>query len=99
MGRIACVLASRAPFAEPPAESPSTMKISRCSIGTFGLSSVSASFPGRLESEKIEVAALRSFFEILVRAMRISRLSSTRSRIAFCSRAFSFALSQAASFP
>ncbi len=91
-GRIACRLASRACFAEPPAESPSTMKISRSSTGTFGLSSVSASLPGRFESEKIDVAALRSFLEILDWAMRMSRVSSSRSRICFVS--FGFAASQ-----
>ena len=77
IGRIACRLASRACFAEPPAESPSTMKSSRSSTGTFGLSSVSASFPGRFESEKIDVAALRSFFEIFDCAIRMSRVSSS----------------------
>ena len=63
--------------------------------GTFGLSSVSASLPGRFESEKIDVAALRSFFEILDWAMRMSRRQQQRGRGSPSSRAGSRA-SQAA---
>ena len=44
-GRTACRLRSRACLAEPPAESPSTMKSSRSSVP---LAVQSLSFPGRL---------------------------------------------------
>ena len=48
-GRIACVFLSRPCFAEPPAESPSTIKSSEF-IGSFSWQS--ASFPGSEEDSK-----------------------------------------------
>ena len=42
-GRIACILLSLPPFAEPPAESPSTMKIS---VSLLSRDWQSASLPG-----------------------------------------------------
>src|SRR3546814_1862017 len=55
IGRIACVLRSRACLAEPPAESPSTMKIS---VPAGSSAEQSVSLPGR-RSLRDEVAVLR----------------------------------------
>src|SRR5438034_1193177 len=62
-GRTACVLRSRPCFAEPPAESPSTMKISRC---CGSRSEQSASFADSPSSStpfrRVNSRALRSAF-------------------------------------
>ena len=67
-GRIACVVRSRACFAEPPAESPSTMK---SSADSGSLIVQSASFPG---SDAFSSALLRRVssraFRAACRALR-----------------------------
>ena len=56
-GRIACVLRSRPCLAEPPAESPSTMKIS-ASAGSR--TEQSASLPGSVEFSSADLRRVRS---------------------------------------
>ena len=75
-GRIACVLRSRPCFAEPPAESPSTMKIS-ASAGSR--TEQSASLPGRVEFSSADLRRVRSR---AFRAASRARAASTALRIA-----------------
>ena len=56
-GSTACVLRSRPCLAEPPAESPSTMKIS-ASDGSF--TEQSASLPGSVEFSSADLRRVRS---------------------------------------
>ena len=70
-GRIACVRRSRPCLAEPPAESPSTMKISD-SAGSFSWQS--ASLPGR---PAISSAPLRRVISRALRAASRARAAST----------------------
>src|SRR5215813_12914849 len=70
-GRMACVRRSRPCFAEPPAESPSTMKISH-SAGSFSWQS--ASFPGRPATSS---APLRRVISRALRAASRARAAST----------------------
>ena len=69
MGRIAWVALLRADFAEPPAESPSTMKIS---VVVVSCAEQSANFPG---NRNLRVADLRATSFSFLRRLRSSILS------------------------
>ena len=73
IGRIACVLRSRACFADPPAESPSTMKIS---VPSGPAEAQSVSLPGS-RSFLADVAVLRFTSRSALRARRSSIRSIT----------------------
>ncbi len=70
-GSTACVLRSRACFAEPPAESPSTMN-SSASVGSRTVQS--ASLPGRVEFSSADFRRVRSR---ALRAASRARAAST----------------------
>ena len=70
-GSTACVLRSRPCFAEPPAESPSTMN-SSASAGS--LTEQSASLPGRVEFSSADLRRVRSR---ALRAASRARAAST----------------------
>src|ERR1700749_2714875 len=72
-GSTACEARSRACFAEPPAESPSTMKISEPWVAVLVQS---ASLPG---SRSLRTALLRKFSFSWRRRMRSSARSTTKS--------------------
>ena len=76
-GRIAWVLRSRPCLAEPPAESPSTMKIS-ASAGSR--TEQSASLPGSVEFSSADLRRVRSR---ALRAASRARAASTALRIAW----------------
>jgi hypothetical protein len=75
-GRIACVLRSRPCLAEPPAESPSTMKIS---ARAGSRTEQSASLPGSVEFSSADFRRVRSR---AFRAASRARAASTALRIA-----------------
>ena len=56
-GKIACVLESRPSFVDPPAESPSTIKIS---LSSGFLLEQSANLPGKLEISKCDLRRVTS---------------------------------------
>ncbi len=84
-GSTACVLRSRACFAEPPAESPSTTKIS-ARVGSLTVQS--ASLPGRVEFSsadlRVRSRALRAAER--ARAASIALLITRRASAGFSSK-------------
>ena len=84
-GRMACVARVLAFFAEPPAESPSTINISHF-LGS--LSEQSANFPGRAATDKavLRVASLAFLAALRARAANTAFSQIVLATLGFCSR-------------